>query len=201
MPALSRTLPLGFVTVCALVAGCASSSASRNQPVMASASQRAPVASANDGQTLTRTSYRPAEVIVREGMELQWAVQSPSAPANRSMGGKAVVGPDGSIELGPYGSVHVAGLSLRQAKAAVTNQLGQYVADAQVTLVPVSMASPMMTEQSGSYPVNQTAWHPYQPAAEVTETMPAQPTETPQSTSPVRRFGQRVAAFWNSSRN
>jgi hypothetical protein len=194
-------MPLGFVTVCTLAAGCATSSASRNAPVMASSSPRAPAMTTSDGQMLTRTSYRPPEVIVREGMELQWAVQSPSAPANRSMGGKVVVGPDGAIELGPYGSVQVAGLTAPQAKTAVAKHLSQYVADAQVTLVPAAMAMPVAAEQPGRYPVNQTAWHPYQPTTEVAEPIATEPAQAPQNPSPLRRFGQRVAAFWSSSPN
>jgi hypothetical protein len=189
----TRTSLFALVTGCALAAGCASSAASRNTSATASTRQRSPAVAQNDNTAVTRTSYQPAEVIVREGMELQWAVQSPTAPANRSMGGKVMVGPDGSIELGPYGSVHVAGLTGQQAKTAVANHLANYVPDAQVTLVPVALVTRTPAEQSDRYSVSQTAWHPYQPAPEVTETTPA---EVQQTSGPLRRFGQRVAEYW-----
>jgi hypothetical protein len=151
---------------------------------------------------------QPSDALVwREGMEVQWSVQSPSAPATQSMAGKAVVGPDGTIELGPYGSVLVAGLNERQAQSAVTNHVRTYVSDPQVTLIPVfatSSVSPVQaaaaSEGSGRYLVNQTAWRPYQPVAETTEpTEPVVAEPQPTSPTPVRSLGARIVSFWKGS--
>ena len=186
------------IAVCALGAGCASSSASRDGPGATAplfhTSLRSPAVSQTTDATASRSPIQP--VVWREGMELQWSVQSPSAPSNRNMGGKAIVGPDGSIELGPYGSVHVAGLTDGQAKTAVVNHLSTYVPDPQVTLIPVTFTARPNHLSSPEYPVSQTAWQAYQPQPEPQETT-ADPTTPP--SAPAHHFGERLLGLWKGS--
>jgi polysaccharide biosynthesis/export protein len=48
--------------------------------------------------------------------------------------GKHLVGPDGRINLGGYGSVYVQGLTLEAARAAVEKQLSKFVKDPEIAL-------------------------------------------------------------------
>jgi polysaccharide export outer membrane protein len=50
------------------------------------------------------------------------------------MSGQAVVGPDGTLALGPYGCVRVAGLTLDQAQAVIEKQLSPHIANPRVSL-------------------------------------------------------------------
>ena len=191
---------LTVVFLCACQLGCASWFGSRTGSGMNTAVTHT---------TMRRpTENQDSDVLVwREGMEVQWSVQSASAPANQSMAGKAVVGPDGTLELGPYGSVHVAGLTDRQAQSAVANHVRTFVSDPQVTLIPVFATSSVSQVQAGAasdapnrYTVNQTAWRPYQPVAEapeVADTVVAEPAAS--SPAPVRSLGARIVSFWKGS--
>jgi Polysaccharide biosynthesis/export protein len=140
MPA--RRLP-PFVCNTVLVAlggflpGCVSAPGPQASPPAAvHTSERSPLLARFWDKTDGHSTTDAVHVVLREGVEVQWSVQSATAPANRSMAGRAIVGPDGTIELGPYGSVHVAGLTYGQAKTAVLNHLSSYVEHPQVTLVP-----------------------------------------------------------------
>src|SRR5438093_9942973 len=46
--------------------------------------------------------------------------------------GRSTVNSDGDIKIGPYGVVHVAGMTPEQAKAAVTRQIAQNVPNPRV---------------------------------------------------------------------
>lgn len=48
--------------------------------------------------------------------------------------GEHLVRPDGTVGLGTYGKVHVSGLTLEQAKAAIEEQLGQFLLKPEVTV-------------------------------------------------------------------
>jgi len=196
LPRLPLLVSLGF---CAFVGGCASTSASRDNVASGSGSHtslRSPALSQGEDATASRSAARPADMVWRQGMEVQWSVQSPTAPANRSMAGRAIVGPDGTIELGPYGTVHVAGLTDHQAKTAVANHLSAYVTDAQVTVIPVAFTARTNSSTPGQYAVSQTAWQSYQPSGEASETAP---TEVQQAPPPARSLGQRLLGFWKGS--
>jgi hypothetical protein len=200
MAGLRRVSMFAFSMLCAIHAGCATSSASRGgmgaNSSLTQTSLRSPTMSQAGDATAGRSAAHPMDVVWREGMEVQWSVQAPTAPANRSMTGKAIVGPDGNIELGPYGSVHVAGLTERQAKTAVLNHLTTYLPDAQVTLVPAVFTSRTNGSSSDHFPVNQTTWQTYQAPAEATETAP--PESSPTST-PAPRLGQRLLGWFKGS--
>jgi polysaccharide export outer membrane protein len=105
--------------VCALLSGCQSSGLS---------------ALVADG---SRLNSPPADVT---GAELAprtnviWSVQAADGQPAAQMRGEAIVGPDGNIELGPYGSVAVAGLSVAQAQARMEQQLSRYLKLPKVTL-------------------------------------------------------------------
>ncbi len=70
---------------------------------------------------------------------VQWSVES--AETQRGVKGKSVVGPDGNMSLGPYGSVPVAGLTMNQAKAALVRHVvsDNHVKDPRVTLTALAI--------------------------------------------------------------
>lgn len=56
-----------------------------------------------------------------------------SAGAQR-IAGQHLVGPDGTVNLGTYGSVYVTGMTIPEARAAVERQLGQFLESPEVTV-------------------------------------------------------------------
>lgn len=56
-----------------------------------------------------------------------------SAGAQR-IAGEHLVGPDGTVNLGTYGSVYVTGLTLQQAQTAIEQQLSRHLEDPEVTV-------------------------------------------------------------------
>jgi polysaccharide export outer membrane protein len=63
-----------------------------------------------------------------------WSIQATEGLPNKLMTGQSLVGPEGMMELGPYGAVKVVGLSVDQARSAVERQLSRYLKNPQVTL-------------------------------------------------------------------
>jgi polysaccharide export outer membrane protein len=65
---------------------------------------------------------------------LQLHVTGSSTSAASGLSGKRLVGPDGRINLGPYGQVYVAGLTLDKAQEAIRKQLLTYIIEPQVAV-------------------------------------------------------------------
>jgi polysaccharide export outer membrane protein len=81
---------------------------------------------------IRRVAYVPGQIEPRT--ELHWSVESPQLRPSGVMGDISVVGPDGTMAIGPYGSVHVAGLTAGQAQAAVERHLRHYLTRPRVKL-------------------------------------------------------------------
>jgi polysaccharide export outer membrane protein len=73
---------------------------------------------------------------------LLWSIQSADGQPLSRMNGESIVGPDGRIEVGPYGAVAVAGLTLAQAETALEKHLARYLAQPRVSLQPAGAAAP-----------------------------------------------------------
>jgi polysaccharide export outer membrane protein len=71
--------------------------------------------------------------------ELRWTVEGagPGSP----LSGTAVVGPDGTVALGPYGAFHVVGLTVEQARERVEWQLRTYARGARVRLAAADITT------------------------------------------------------------
>src|SRR5262249_44863293 len=54
--------------------------------------------------------------------------------AMQQVRGEHLVRPDGTVGLGTYGSVHLAGMTLAEAKSAIEAQLAQYLLNPQISL-------------------------------------------------------------------
>jgi protein involved in polysaccharide export with SLBB domain len=63
-------------------------------------------------------------------------IQSTGAVTDKfpALAGEHLVGPDGNVNLGPIGSVYVAGLTLRQAQTAIEKALAPHVRSPQVSV-------------------------------------------------------------------
>ncbi len=73
---------------------------------------------------------------------IQWSALTSQSFPRRGLRGRSVVGSDGRMNLGPYGSVEVAGLTPEQAKAAVLQHLANYqIPQPEVELAVVSPAA------------------------------------------------------------
>jgi hypothetical protein len=64
-------------------------------------------------------------------------VEALEALPGRPITGERVVGPDGTINLGFYGDVHVLGLNRDQIKVKVVEQLRKYINDESLGLIEV----------------------------------------------------------------
>lgn len=108
---------------------------------------------------MTRTAFTP--LLIQPKHELFWIVEGGEMPPNASMSGKAVVGPDGTIVLGPYGTFAVANMSVEQAKSAIAKKLTAYVQNPKVTLTIVgATAAGARAKQPGQ--VIASTWQPAQ---------------------------------------
>ncbi len=74
-----------------------------------------------------------AQATLRPWTTLEWSITAAAGPV-RSMSGQSLIAPTGTVELGPYGSVRVAGLSLEQAQHAIEKHLALYVRRPRVRL-------------------------------------------------------------------
>ncbi len=74
------------------------------------------------------------------GMTVEWHLKTAQETPNLVKDGLSVVGPDGAIELGPYGSCRVGGLPLPQASAALERHLAQYLRSPTVRISPLTPA-------------------------------------------------------------
>lgn len=72
-----------------------------------------------------------------QGMEINWTLKTAREVPGQVMAGKSMVGPDGAIEMGPYGTCKVAGLTINQAAQAAEKHMNTYVPNAGVQLSTV----------------------------------------------------------------
>ena len=54
--------------------------------------------------------------------------------AKQQIAGQHLVGPDGTVTMGTYGSVSVVGMTIAQARAAIEQHLGQYLENPEISL-------------------------------------------------------------------
>ncbi|MBI3406891.1 MAG: polysaccharide biosynthesis/export family protein [Planctomycetes bacterium] len=62
-----------------------------------------------------------------QGMEISWNLKNVKEQPGVVAAGKSVVGPDGAVELGPYGTCKVAGMNINQAAQAVEKHLSAHM--------------------------------------------------------------------------
>lgn len=94
---------------------------------------------------------------ISTGMELDWAVKTDDTSPGVVKSGRSIVGPDGTAVLGPYGSVHVAGLSLEDASLAMEKQMANYVKGPKIAISTPIPANQVIAETPPHRPVTQVA--------------------------------------------
>ncbi|MBY0528234.1 MAG: hypothetical protein K2R98_32895 [Gemmataceae bacterium] len=83
----------------------------------------------------SRSTPPPQANTLAPRMILMWAVDSLDGPRPvPKWSGEGFIGPDGAFEMGPYGSVKVAGLTLDQARVAIERHLSRHIKRPRVVL-------------------------------------------------------------------
>ena len=99
----------------------------------------APQPAAKMHPAMAATPLKPAleqgaSGFLKPGAQIEWTCQNAQQTPGQVTSGKAHVGPDGSIVLGPYGTCQVGGLSLAQATMAIERHLSPYISRPNVRL-------------------------------------------------------------------
>jgi polysaccharide export outer membrane protein len=87
---------------------------------------------------------------------LQWTVESTKDKQAPPVQGQSVVGDDGRVDLGPYGSLSVAGLTPQQASDAIMRHMAQYLRAPHVHLTVTAPVAVMGSPRTPAGPT-QTA--------------------------------------------
>jgi polysaccharide export outer membrane protein len=122
------------------------------------------------------------------------------------MSRSAVVGPDGTLELGPYGLVPVAGLTVEQAQARIEQHLARYLRDPKVTLRAAEVAAaaewtapapaaPPQAPTASSTPGVKSVWRPAQREAPALLTVKARENQFATAARPAGGW-QPAAGSW-----
>ena len=142
MPA--QRIALGLIACC-LLAGC------KSNPTIASLFSRhkpdADIASAPVDSAMPESNF-----VLDQGMVVYWDAQPARTEPGQVKRGTAVVGPDGGLVVGPYGSCKVAGLTIDQAQNALAQHLSVYMATPRVRLSMTAAADSTTPEATD------TAW-------------------------------------------
>lgn len=86
------------------------------------------------GLTLEKAKTAVEDHLKQILREPQVSVSLAQSRAMQQIAGEHLVRPDGTVSLGTYGSVHVAGRTLREARAAIEEKLGQHLQDPEVSV-------------------------------------------------------------------
>jgi polysaccharide export outer membrane protein len=78
------------------------------------------------GLTVKETIQKIDEHLSKTLAQGEVAVRIADRPKNKQVGGTHLIGPDGHINLGTFGQVYVAGMTVNEARNAVEKHLGQY---------------------------------------------------------------------------
>src|SRR5437867_3374221 len=165
---------------CLVAAGCETLP---HLPLMARRAepQGTPAASLSWRERIATTFHRtapPAADVLQPQSVVYWSALPGAGPTTQGYRGRSTVRPDGSIDLGPYGAVRVAGLTAEQARAAVTRQVASQIREPRVTvsLVPPAHEGQAVAHHATNHGVMRTG-----------HTAAAGPSLTDTPTSPENR--------------
>lgn len=187
---------VAFLGICLGSAGCQTSGLSA---LVTDAPRFKAVAADSRPQETPSTSLAPR-------MSVVWSVRSADGQPVAEMRGEGTVGPNGSIELGPYGSVAVAGLPIAEARSLMEHHLARYLKDPKVSLdiavgssaavhdstpaITVGQVVPVAGDESAAQPVATVA-----ATTPASESAPAAAEPSPLSGTPASRpLGEQPAA-------
>src|SRR5262249_19067811 len=116
----------------------------------------APVTTVSWRERLTAPFHHQSQPVSTDILQPQsvvyWTAVSGSGSEAKGYRGRSTVTSEGDIHLGPYGDVHVAGLTSDQAKLAVTRQVSRFTRDPQVhvSLHPPAQEGTAVASTAGS---------------------------------------------------
>ena len=90
-------------------------------------------------------------------MMVYWQAQPAQQQPGDVTSGTGVVGPDGTMEVGPYGTCKVSGMRLDQATTALEQQLAAYMKGPQVRLSMTAAADPLGLAWRPAHAADRTA--------------------------------------------
>ncbi len=93
--------------------------------------------------------------VLQPRSEFQWSIEVGQPP--RTQFGTGLVGPDGTVLLGPYGAINVAGLTLEQARARIERHVSAYERNARVRLSPAGGTSAAQVQQVAQFQTDAAA--------------------------------------------
>jgi polysaccharide biosynthesis/export protein len=118
--------------------------------------------SISSGSLLARHDSPPADkakapFVLAQGMAVDWKIKPAKADPSLILSGHSIVGPDGKIEMGPYGPCAVAGLTLPKATIALQKHLSRYITGPTVTVTtppppPTAAVGDIAWRPSGTAP-------------------------------------------------
>jgi polysaccharide export outer membrane protein len=130
-----------------------------------------------------------------------WSITSGQSEPRQTLKGEDTIAADGTLALGPFGSVAIAGQNVDQARKTIERHVAHYVSDPKVTLRAVApttataAASPVGSAES----TGNDGWRPAQSAvvgASYVSTLPA--LTPPASIGPMQSTQRAQAGEWKS---
>lgn len=86
------------------------------------------------GKTAEEAQVEIQQILAQHVKEPSVSVSLVEMAGKQQIAGEHLVGPDGNVTLGSYGSVNVVGMSLSQAKGAIEAHLSRYLEDPEVAV-------------------------------------------------------------------
>jgi polysaccharide export outer membrane protein len=164
----TRTGLVLVLSLCMFSTGCglftSSRSSTSNRPAQVANQVPHEPAREHAKSATARAAFTP--LVIEPRQELFWTLEATQMPPNSSMNGKALVGPDGTIVLGPYGTFQVANMTVEQARAVIEKQIAAYVQNPKVTLTIVSAATAATTDRESKGVAS--SWHDVERSAATT---------------------------------
>lgn len=87
-----------------------------------------------DGMTVEQAQQAITEHLRRYLKEVNLAVSLAEIAAKQQIAGQHLVGPDGTVTLGTYGSIPVVGLTISEARTTIERHLAQFLDDPEVSV-------------------------------------------------------------------
>jgi polysaccharide export outer membrane protein len=132
-------------------------------------SSRSTLAKSSPSGTPAYTAYTsgivqpgPAAGVLSQRSRVAWSITSGENQPRQTLKGEDTIAADGTLALGPFGSVAIAGQSVDQARKTIERHVARYVSDPKVTLRAVSQNT--TTAAAGSVDSGEStgndAWRP-----------------------------------------
>jgi polysaccharide export outer membrane protein len=115
-----------------VLGGCAIGVGCHTSPLTSVCAPQAPVVRMAGPEYPGDARPDPKTYLVKPGMVMLWCISSPKNPKDPGIESQEAVRPDGMLDLGPYGFVHVGGLSVQSAANAIKAHVARQVPGAAV---------------------------------------------------------------------